>query len=46
MSDATMVDVMKFFGMKPAEFRSQWQELSPKDKEDLKKGIGNGTLTY
>lgn len=43
---ASMVDVMKFFGMKPPEFRKDWAELSRQDKEDLKSGIENGTLTY
>lgn len=43
---ASMVDVMKFFRMKPQEFRKDWAELSPQDKEDLKSGIENGTLTY
>lgn len=43
---ATMGEVMKWFGMRPAEFRKEWAELTDQDKTDLKTGIGNGTLTY
>jgi hypothetical protein len=46
MPDATMVDVMKFFGMRPAEFRPQWNALSEQDKKDLKQGIGDESHTY
>jgi hypothetical protein len=41
-----MVDVMKYFGMRPAEFRPEWNALSDEDKTQLKNGIGDGTLTY
>lgn len=27
-------------------FNADWKRLSDKDKEDLKTGIGDGTLTY
>lgn len=43
---ASMVDVMKFFDMKPAEFRGEWAALSATDKEQFKAGIGDGSLTY
>lgn len=43
---ASMVDVMKYFDLKPGEFRKEWAALSDSDKEDLKRGIGDGTLTY
>lgn len=55
---ATMGEVAKFFGMKLAEFRDEWVNaknartgepmapLSVKDKEELQKGIGDGTLSY
>lgn len=42
----SMVDVMKYFGLKPTEFRKEWAELSETDKEDLKKGVADGSLTY
>ena len=47
--------VMKFFGMKPAQFRSEWASLSETDKAQLRNGVGDfdnathtatGTLTY
>lgn len=41
-----MVDVMKFFGMKAPQFRLEWAKLTPEDKENLKDGVANGTLTY
>lgn len=43
---ATMVDVMKWFDMRPAEFKKEWARLTDRDKDDLKKGIGDSTLTY
>ena len=50
-----MVAVMKFFGMKPAEFKAEWAKLTDADKAVLKAGIGDydemtgiasGPLTY
>ena len=43
---ASMVDVMKFFDIKAGQFRLEWAELSQQDKDELKSGIDNGTLTY
>ena len=40
---ASMVDVMKYFEMKPQEFRAEWAKLTPQDKEDLKTGVETGT---
>lgn len=46
---ASLKAVTEFF-RKPGEtlkgFTAEWQSLSDKDKEDLKKGLGDGTLTY
>jgi hypothetical protein len=47
-----MLDVFNYFsdnktnGYKLAAFKADWTKLSDKDKEDLKSGIANGTLTY
>jgi hypothetical protein len=41
-----MTAVMKFFGLKPTGFRAEWQELSEQDKNDLKNGVADGSLTY
>lgn len=47
MPDATMVEVKDFFEYKKlSDFRADWNLLSDQDKSELKKGIGNGTLTY
>lgn len=47
---ATMADVFKFFAdgtdYKMSEFRNDWKDLTDEDKEQLKRGIGDGTLTY
>jgi hypothetical protein len=46
MAAATMIDVMKYFELKPAEFKAQWAQLTATDKTQLKEGIGSGSLTY
>ena len=42
----TIADYFKLPGETLKNFRDQWEALSDKDKEDLKNGLGNGTLTY
>ena len=37
--EASMTDVMKYFGMRPAEFKTEWQKLTDKDKTDLKQWL-------
>lgn len=46
MPPATMVEIQKFFGIPLALFRKEWSELAEADKEQLRQGIGNGSLTY
>jgi hypothetical protein len=41
-----MVEVMKYFGMKAGDFRTEWSKLTVQDKAQLTAGIKNGTLTY
>lgn len=49
-----MASVAKFFGMKLTDFRNQWSpsedytgpRLTERDKEQLREGIANGSLTY
>jgi len=44
---ATMIDVMHYFGYPTAAaFKKDWSQLSDKDKEELKTGIEDGSLTY
>jgi len=38
--------VAEFFGMKLGEFRTEWAELSPEDKAQIREGIESGSLTY
>lgn len=43
----TMIDVMKYFEYEnAATFRKEWTQLSELDKEQLKNGLDNGTMTY
>lgn len=46
MPEASVKEVMTFFGMSANDFMKDWKKLSPADKAALKEGIGNGTLTY
>lgn len=47
-----MLDVYAYFsdnktnGYKLAQFKKDWQALSDKDKDDLKKGVQDGTFNY
>lgn len=42
-----MKEVMKFFGFpNAAAFAKEWKKLTDKDKEDLKQGLADGSLTY
>jgi hypothetical protein len=41
-----MVKVMRYFEMPIGQFKMEWAKLTDQDKEDLKKGIMDGTLTY
>lgn len=44
---ATLADVKNFFEIKGlTAFRKEWEQLSEKDQNDLRVGIGNGTLDY
>ena len=44
---ATVKVVKDFFEEKSiSKFTAEWKELSEKDKDDIKKGIGDGTLDY
>ena len=49
MPDASLSDVAKFFrrGNEPlSEFAKEWKALDDKSKEQIKKGIGDGTYNY
>lgn len=42
----TLKDIMQFFEMDSATFMKEWRGLSAQDKEQIKTGIENGSLTY
>jgi hypothetical protein len=52
MAAATIKAVRDFFNegstqpLGVREFTDQWKLMSDTDKEQIKEGIGNGTLTY
>ncbi len=50
MAVATMKTVKDFFGMLPGQtlkdFTAEWQALTDTDKDQIKSGLGDGTLTY
>lgn len=41
-----MSEVMRYFGMKVGEFRDEWAKLTEKDRDELKRGVTDGSLTY
>jgi hypothetical protein len=43
---ATVKDVKEFFGMDLPEMKREWIPLPAADKEQIMKGIGDGTLDY
>jgi hypothetical protein len=44
---ATMTEVKNYFGYtSTASFAADWRKLTDEDKEQLKNGIGDGSLTY
>lgn len=42
----TAANIAKFFGMKAKEAMEQMRDLTTEDREQLNKGICDGTLTY
>lgn len=46
MADATLKEVTTYFGIKLSEFKNEWAALTDEDREQIKRGIGDGTETY
>lgn len=43
----TLTAIKDFFGYADiASFRNDWLQLSAKDKEEIRKGFDDGTMTY
>lgn len=45
-SDITVKDIKAFFGMTLVEMKNEWVKMPEKDKEDIKRGLADGSLTY
>jgi hypothetical protein len=47
---ATIKAIKEFFGLRPGDtlksFTAEWASLTDTDKEHIRTGIGNGSLTY
>lgn len=43
---AGLKEVMAFFEMDAKSFTREWKKLNEKDREELRRGIGDGSLTY
>lgn len=43
---ATLLETKKFFGMNMADFNRDWKVLDQKSRDELRKGIGDGSLNY
>jgi len=41
-----VADAVKVEGETLSDFSKEWRELSPEDKDDLKNGVGDGSMTY
>lgn len=46
MAEATLKAIREFFGMSVKEFRDEWMTLPKPDKDQIKAGLSDGTLTY
>ena len=50
MADATLKQVLEFFGKKEgqslSEFTAEWKGLDPTSQAQIRAGIGEGSLTY
>ena len=46
MSEAGIKEVMAYFGIPITQFGKEWKQLSEQDKNQLRRGIGDGTFTY
>lgn len=45
---ASLMETRNYFGMTTRQFKAEWTEggLTDADKEQIRKGIADGTLTY
>lgn len=43
---ATIATIAKFFGGPLGQFKKEWDLLTDSDKEQIRQGFNDGTLTY
>lgn len=46
MPDATLKQVIDYFGLPMSQFAKEWKAVSDEDKAQIKAGIGDGSFTY
>lgn len=46
MADSSLKKVREFFGMTLPEMKKEWVPLPAKDKDEILKGLADGSLTY
>lgn len=47
MAEKTLIQTVKeFFGMSAQQMVREWKMLSEEDKEQIREGLMNGSLTY
>ena len=46
MAEQSLKAIMAFFGMTAKDMVKEWKMLSDKDKQQIREGIENGSLTY
>lgn len=46
-NEVTMKDIRDFFGYeKLADFSADWKQMPNADRDQIRAGLGDGTLTY
>jgi hypothetical protein len=46
LKKVTLNEIREFFEMNLSEFRAEWMPLGDDDKDDIKMGMENGSMTY
>lgn len=45
-TDTILTRIRETLGMNMRDFAKEWRELSDKDKEELRRGVRDGSMTY
>lgn len=46
MPDATLKQVIDYFGISMTQFAKEWKQLSEEERQQIKAGIGDKSFTY